>query len=215
MFTRTLLSLQVDGLVATAKRVRTHMLGREERYVFVQHLEPPSKPVQLPVETQGVVIRQMTKEDRTDTRVRWYEPVDVHRLALGVVATREGRIAGAQWFTDSVTPDQPWYQAVEPHLIPPARFDANTFAVPGDRSVAWALVKTATDALATAGVRSTVALVGTENKRSIFLLRLSGAKIVARMQVRHLFGHRTTSVELVAEDKDTATRTAANNRTGH
>jgi hypothetical protein len=161
-------------------------------------------PVTLPVEVNGIVVRQMTRRDRDDLRVRRHEPREADRLLLGVVGERDGRIVGAAWYTDYVNPAQPWYQAVEPHLIQPAWYDTNIFAVPGEKGVAWTIFKTATDVLATRGIRSTVALVTTTNKPSIFLLRLLGAKIVARMTVRRRLGYRTAVVEPVAEDRDAA-----------
>ncbi len=151
-----------------------------------------------------MVVRQMTAHDRDDLRVRRHEPREADRLLLGVVGTRNGQIVGAAWYTDYVSPVQPWYRAVEPHLIQPVWYDTNIFAVPGEKGAAWTIFKTATDVLATRGIRSTVALVTTNNKPSIFLLRLCGAKIVARMSVRRSLGYRTSVVEPVTEDKDAA-----------
>ena len=186
------------------RRAWAHVFGTEHRYVFVQYMDPPSGQTALPVEMNGILVRQMTSDDLRDLRVRRHEPQDADRLALGVVATRQGQIVGAAWYTDSVSPAQPWYPIVEPHLRHPAWFDANTFVVPGDKGAAWAISKSATDAVALAGVRSTVALVGVDNKPSIFLLRLLGAKIVARMTVRRWLGYPTAVVEPVAEDRDAA-----------
>jgi hypothetical protein len=201
---RSLLSLRVDGLVPTLRRAWTRLFGTEERYVFVQYFQPPATPAQFPVETNGLVVRQMTPSDLDDVRVKRHEPHDVDRLAHAIVATRQGQIVGAAWYTDSVSPKQPWYHAAEPHLIFPALFDANIFVVPDDKGAAWAISKYATDHVASSGVRSTVALVGVHNKRSILLLRLLGAKIVARMSVRHYFGYRTTVIEPVTADKQSA-----------
>ncbi len=180
------------------------LFGTEERYVFVQHLKQPDAPVELPIETNGVVVRQMTDRDRADIRIKRHEPHDNDPLAEAVVATRHDRIVGAAWYTDSVNAEQPWYRVVEPHLILPALFDANIFVVPGDKAAAWAISKYATDRVASTGVRSTVALVGAHNKRSILLLRLLGAKIVARISIRHRFGSTTTVVEPVATDRHAA-----------
>lgn len=204
MFQRSLLSLQVDGLGPTIRRGWTRLFGTEDRYVFVQYLKPPAAPFELPIETNGVVVRQLSESDRADVRIKRHEPHDNDRLAEAVVATRHGQIVGAAWYTDSVNAGQPWYRAVEPHLILPALFDANIFVVPGDKAAAWAISKYATDRVASTGVRSTVALVGTHNKRSILLLRLLGAKIVARISVRHRFGSTTTVVEPVATDQHAA-----------
>ena len=204
MLGRFLLSLQADGLGPTISRLWTRLFGSEDRYVFVQYLKPPATPVEFPIETNGVVVRQLTESDRADIRIRRHEPHDVDRLAAAVVATRQGQIVGAAWYTDSVTAEQPWYRAVQPHLILPALFDANIFVVPGDKAAAWAISKHATDRVASTGVRTTVALVGTHNKRSILLLRLLGAKIVARIWVRHWCGYTTTVVAPVTADQNAA-----------
>jgi len=201
---RLLLSLRVDGLRPTLQRIRAHVHGDERRYVFVQYYTPPAAPVQLPVETNGVVVRQMTDSDRRVPGVRRHEPEDMAHLALGVVATRQGEIVGAAWYTDAVRPQQPWYAAVQPHLRERSLVDANLFVVPGEKAAAWALSKNATDYLATQGVRSTVALVGVDNARSIFLMRLLGAKVVATMSVRYRFGRRRATVEPVRQDDDAA-----------
>lgn len=210
---RLALSLRVDGLGATLRQVWRHLFGAESRYVFVQLLKAPPTPLQLPVEMNGLVVRQMTARDREERRVARHEPPDMDRLALGVVATRHNQIVGAAWYTDTVTPAQPWYAATEPHVIRPALLDANLFVVPGEKAAGWAISKSATDALASTGVRSTVALVSVHNKRSILLLRLFGAKIVARLSVRRRFGYTTTVVEPTFADTDTAVRTPTNEST--
>jgi len=204
---RVLLSLRVDGLGPTVKRFWTHLFGTEERYVFVQYLTPAVAPVELPVETNGLVVRQMLESDLRDPRVKRHEPHEVDRLREAVVATRQGRIVGAAWYTDSVTAEQPWYRAVEPHLVQPAWFDANIFVVPGDKGAAWAISKHATDRVAARGVRCTVALVGVHNKRSILLLRLLGAKMVAQLSARHRFGHTTIAVQPITTDRHAAITT--------
>ena len=201
---RLLLSVRVDGLRPTLGRAWIRLFGTEDRCVFVQYFKPPSAPVELPVEANGLVVRRMTESDRRDARVRRYEPDDVNHLAEGFVATRHSQIVGAAWYTDSVTTDQPWYRAVEPHLVFPAWLDANIFVVPGDKGAAWAISKTAADRLGAAGICSTVALVGAHNRRSILLLRFVGAKMVARLSVRHWFGHTTTVVQSVTDDHDNA-----------
>jgi hypothetical protein len=201
---RTLLSLQVDGLGATMRRAWTYLFGTEHKYVFVQYMKAPATQVALPVEANGIVVRQMAERDLKDVRVRRHEPHDVDRLALGVVATRQDEIVGAAWYTDSVSPAQPWYPIVQPHLRHPAWFDANIFVIPGEKGAAWAISKNATDAVALAGIRSTVALVGVDNKPSIFLLRLLGAKLVGRVSIHHRLGYTTTAVTPVMQDKDSA-----------
>jgi hypothetical protein len=201
---RAVLSLRVEGLRPTIRYAWARVSSTEDRYLFVQHLKLPPVPVTLPVEVNGIVVRQMTAHDRDDLRVRRREPREADRLLLGVVGTRNGQIVGAAWYTDYVSPAQPWYRAVEPHLIQPALYDTNIFAVPGEKGAAWTIFKTATDVLATRGIRSTVAVVGVRNTPSILLLRLLGAKIAARMTVRRWLGYRIDVVEPVTEDKDTA-----------
>jgi hypothetical protein len=205
---RLVLSLRVHGLASSVRRAWTHFFGTEDRCVFVQYYKPPSAPVELSVEANGLIVRHMTESDRRDAWVRRHEPHDIDRLAEAFVATRREHIVGAAWYTDSVTPDQPWYRAVEPHLVLPAWLDANIFVVPGDKGAAWAIAKTAADCLGAAGIRSTVALVAVHNKRSLLLLRLLGAKMVARASVRHWFGQTTAVVEPVVQDLDNAVTTA-------
>jgi hypothetical protein len=198
---RLRLIARVDGLRPALVRAWSRLFGSEERYVFVQQLKPPAAPVTLPVETNGMIVRQMTARDRDNLPLRRQEPWEINDLALGFVITRDDQIIGAEWYTDSVRPGEEWYPVVEPHLLPPAWFDANMFVVPGEKGAAWALFKTATDVVATSGVRCTVALVGTRNKPSIFLLRLLGAKIVGRIKVRYRFGRKISVAEPVTEDK--------------
>lgn len=199
---RSVHGLRIDGLGPTIRRARTHLFGEQRSYVFVRHPNPPSVPVEFPVETNGIAVRQMTERDRADARIRRYEPRDIQGPCEAMLATRGSQIVGAAWYTDAVTAEQPWYQAVEPHLIPPARFAANIFVVPGDQAAAWALAKSATDRLATMGVRTIVGLVGTQNTRSVLMSRLLGAKMVARVCVSYWFGRRTTTIEPVSTDND-------------
>ena len=201
---RFVLSVRVHGLASTVRRAWTHLFGTEDRCVFVQYHKPPSVPVELPVEVKGLIVRHMTEHDRRDAWVRRHEPDDIGCLAEAFVATRREQIVGAAWYTHSVTPAQPWYRAAEPHLVPPAWLDANLFVVPGDKGAAWAISKTAADYLGAAGIRSTVALVAAHNKRSILLLRLLGAKMVARISLRHWFGQTSAVVEPVAQDQHNA-----------
>lgn len=194
-------------MARTARRVWTRLFGTEHFYVFVRYLKPPPQPVEFPVETNGVVVRHMLESDLADIRVKRHEPRDA-RLSGAVVATRQDQIVGAAWYMDSVTAEQPWSQAVERHLVAPARFTSNIFVVPGDKAAAWAIAKSATDQLATAGVRTIVGVVGVHNPRSILMSRLLGARVVARMAVRYWFGHRTNAVEPVTEDRDAAITTS-------
>ena len=204
-----LLSLRVDGPGATVRRIWTRLFGQEHRYVFVRYLRPPATPVEFPLEANGIVVRYMNDSDRTNLQVQRYQPRDLRHLAEAVVATRAGQIVGAAWYTDSVTAEQPWYRAVEPHLIPPAQLTENIFVVAGDKAAAWAIAKGASDRLATAGVRTIVGLVGSHNKPSILMSRLLGAKMVAEISVRHRFGHSTTVVETVIADQDAAITTSS------
>src|SRR5207247_2492062 len=116
------------------------------------HLQAPPTRVELPLEINGVVVRHMTESDLTNILLRRSQPRDLRRPAEAVVATRAGLIVGAAWYTSSVTPEQPWYHAVEPHLILPARATASFFVVPGDKAAAWAIARSATDQLASSGV---------------------------------------------------------------
>ncbi len=202
MLQRALLSLRVDGFGPSVRRAVSRCFGTEQACVFVRHLKPLPTAVTLPVETNGIVVRSMREDDLLDLRVKRYEPRDIARLSEAVVATRNGHIVGAAWYTDSVSAEQPWYRAVEPHLIRPARLTANIFVVPGDKGAAWAIAKSASERLATIGVRSIVGVVGAQNNRSILMSRLLGAKMVARMSVRHRFGRTTTVVEAVVDDRD-------------
>lgn len=147
-------------------------------------------------------MRHMEEGDRADVHVRLHEPRGAYRSAYAAVATRAGRIVGAAWYTDSVSPNQPWYRVVEPHIRPRALFTANIFVVPGDKGAAWAISKGAAAGLATAGVRTLVSLIGTNNQRSILMARLVGCKMIARVCVRRRFGRATTVIEPITEDRD-------------
>jgi hypothetical protein len=205
-----ILSLRLDGLGATVKRIRAHLFAQELRYVFVRHLQPPATPVELPTETNGIVVRCMTESDLADIHIRRYQPRNLPHPYEAMVAARTGKVVGAAWYTNAVTADQPWYRAVEPHLIRPARLHENMFAVPGDKAAAWALAKTATDRLATTGIRTVVGVIGAHNKPSILMSRLLGARLAARVSVRRRFGHSTTVVEAVTSDQDAAITTSTN-----
>jgi hypothetical protein len=207
LLSRAILSLRMDGLRLTLRRARTHLFGVEHYYVFVRHLEPPPEAVEFPIEANGIVVRAMTERDRADILIRRREPRAVQGPCEGMVATRDGRIVGAAWYADTVTAKQPWYRTAEPHLILPARLTASMFVVPGDKGAAWALTKSASDRLASAGVRSIVGLVGVGNARSVVMSRLLGAKMVARVSVRYRLGRRLTTVETVATDSDTGIAT--------
>ena len=213
LFVRSfLLSLQMDGLRVTVRRVWTRLFGTEEWYVFVRRLAPQSRPVMLPVETKGIIVRRMTNNDVPTVALLMPFELDQrplrerrrrlrHRLADAIVATREGRIVGAAWYVDSVHEDQPWYRSVERHLVSPARLTANIFAVPGEKGAAWAVAKQANDQLASAGVRSVVGLIRSTNRPSMLVSRLLGGKIVARQRVHYRFGSRTIVVEAVTDDQ--------------
>ena len=187
----------------TLRWVRTRLYGEEHFCLFVRHLKPSPEPVEFPIETNGIVVRLMTERDRVETLIRRYEPRGVRGPCEGMMATRGSRVVGAAWYADTVTAVEPWYRAVEPHLIPPARFTAGIFVVPGNKGAAWALAKSASDRLASAGVRTIVGLVGIRNAPSVLLSRLLGARMVARVSVRYRLGRRVTTVETVTNDGDT------------
>ncbi len=205
-----LLGLRADGPGPTIRRLWTRLFGEEHRYLFVRHLTPPSTPVEFPIDVNGVVVRAMTDGDLADPQVRRYQPRDLRHLTEAVVATRGAQVVGAAWYT-AVTSEQPWYAAVEPHLTAPARLTENIFVVPGDKGAAWAIAKSATDRLATSGVRSIVGLIGSHNKPSILMSRLLGSKLVAEIWIRHRFGYTTTVVEAVTNDRDAAVTTPTAN----
>lgn len=198
-----LLSLRTDGLGPTLRHAAARLFGKREFYLFVRYPNRPAQPVDFPVDINGVTIRSMNETDRRTLQVRRHEPRGARSISTAIVATRGTHIVGAAWYADSVTAKQPWYEAVERHLVPPALLTANIYVVPGDKGAAWALVKSATDGLATRGVRTIVGLIRTHNQPSILMARLFGAKIVARISIRHWFGRATTVVAPLSEDRDT------------
>ncbi len=200
----------MDGLRTTIRRGWARLFGKQDWYVFVRHLTPPSPPVEFPIETNGIRVRQMMESDldqvarllpfEMDRRPRRERRARMQsRLADGVVATRQDRIVGAAWFMAAVTADQPWYQVVEPHLIPPARLTTQIFVVPGEKGTAWILAKHANDHLATLGIRTVVGLIAVDNKPSMLVSRLLGGKMVGRKADRYWFGRRETKAEPVSE----------------
>ncbi len=200
-----ILSLRTDGVRATLTLAWQRLHGDQDFYVFVRRLTPPATPVVLPVEANGVTLRRAQAADRRDLHVQRHEPRDARAAAGDVfVATRQGRVVGAAWYVDAVTPAQPWYEAVAPHVTAPARFTANIYVQPGEKGAAWALAKTASDVLAAGGVRSIVGMVGVANKPSILLTRMLGGRIVARLHMRHRWGRRTITVEPTGADRTPA-----------
>jgi hypothetical protein len=197
-----LLSLRMEGPRRTWQRTLRRLQGERESCIFLRPLKPPATPVHLPTELNGVVVREMQASDLEDPSVRWHEPDTPYRLSEGVVATRAGQIVGAAWYVDSVNATQPWYRAIEPHLMLPARFAVNLFVAPDDRGAAWALGRTATDALASAGVRSIVGIISATNTRSILMTRLLGSKMVARVKTQRRFGRTTVTVDPVSDDRE-------------
>jgi hypothetical protein len=196
------LSLRMEGIGPTVCRYWARLFGRAQWYVFVRFLQPPSTRIELPVEDKGIVVRTMQEGDLADLRVRWHEPRKFRGRCDTIVATRQGRIVGAVWYADAVTTEQPWYGTVQPHLIPPARFTANIFIIPGDKGAAWTIAKTGSEWLATKGVRTIVGMIGAGNKPSILMTRLLGGKMVGRVSVCYCFGWPTTRVEPVSKDED-------------
>lgn len=197
-----LLRLRVDGPAAVVRRMWIRLFGLEERYIFIRHLQAPPTPIEFPIEVNGIVVRYLEESDLRNLLLRRSKPLDLPQPVEAVVATRAGEIVGAAWYTSSVTPEQPWYEAVEPHLIRPARATANLFVVPGQKAAAWTLVKSAADRLATIGVRTIVGVIASHNKRSILMSRLLGSRMVAQVWVRHRFGYSTTVVAAVSRDAD-------------
>ena len=202
----------MDGVRATIRRGWTRLFGRKDWYVFLRHHNPPSTPLELPVEMQGVTVRHMTANDIDE--VAQLMPFDLDRrpqaerrermlarLREAFVATRQHRIIGAAWYTDHVTPEQPWYRAVETHLLPPARLTANIFVVPGEKGAAWILSKNASEQLASSGVRTIVGLIDADNKPSMLMSRMLGGKMVGRQSVRYWFGHQTIVVEPILDER--------------
>ncbi len=206
-FLRALLfSLKMDGFAVTLRRLWAFQFGRQDWYVFVRYLEPPATPVEFPIEAKGMIIRRMTEGDVDE--IAPLIPFDADRRALrdrrirmrkllpdAVVAVRGDRIVGAAWYTDTVTPEQPWYAAIERYVVPPARLTANIFALPGEKGAAWAVAKHASDRLASLGIRTIVGVIQCDNKPSILMSRMLGGKVVARQSIRQWFGHRTIIVE--------------------
>jgi hypothetical protein len=176
--------------------------------VFVRRLTPPAKPVVLPAEANGVILRRLLPEDIRDLQVQRHEPAEARRArARGAavdafVALRRDKIVGAAWYVDAVTREQPWYGAVAPHVAAPARFAANMYVRPGEKGAAWALAKTASEILGALGVGVNVGMVSTTNRPSILLTRMLGGRVVARLRVRHRLGRRTVAVEAVGADAE-------------
>jgi hypothetical protein len=204
LLTRALGRVQEEGWAATLQRARNRLFGADERYVFVRHPKPPAQPLSLPTEQRGVVVRAATPADAADSHMRQHRPRDEQPVTDLFVATRDGQIVGAAWYTDVVTPSQPWYAAVAPHLELPAVFTANLFVVPGDKGASWALLKTANEALAQRGIRTIVGMISTHNSASILMARLLGARLCARVTIRYWCGLPRTSVAAVARDNDAA-----------
>jgi hypothetical protein len=200
------LSLRLDGVGPTLRRLRARLFGIDQRYVFVRSLKVPAKPVHLPVEDKSIAVRLMEPVDRTDLRLRQHEPPESRGPCDAIVATSQGRIVGAAWYADVVTAEQPWFEAVRPHVVEPSRFTASIFVVPGEKAAAYTIAKAGSDWLATKGVRSIVGMVGATNKPSILMTRLLGGKMVGRVTIRSSWGRRTTEVERLEKDVDTALR---------
>jgi hypothetical protein len=204
LLTRMLGRAQEEGWGPTLRRAATRLLGVDERYVFARHPAPPAAPLAMPVEQRGVVVRRATPADAGDATMRQHCPRDPHPLVEVFVATRDGRIVGAAWYTDGVVAAQPWYAAVLPHVESPAVFTANVFVAPGDRGASWALVKTADEALAQRGIRTIVGVISSHNKPSILMARLRGARLCARVRIRYCLGWPRVSVAAVTTDDDAA-----------
>jgi hypothetical protein len=204
-----LFSVRMDGIGPTLKRVWVRLFGTEEWCIFVRPLTPPPTPLRLPVAADGLTVREMTAGD-VEPLARCL-PFDllrrpiaerrerlVERLADTVVATRDGRIVGATLYADPA--EQPWYDPVAHHIVPPARLTAGIFVVPDEKGAAWAMTKCAGDYLATLGVRTLTSAIRAHNTPAVLMARLAGARMVARRTVRHRFGRRTAVVETVRDE---------------
>lgn len=204
------LSWKADGLATTARRVWERLWGEEELFVLVRSLTPPETPPQLPTVENGILVREMMPED-VDRIARLLpfelgrQPLRVRRQRLAqsipdaFVAVRDGRIVGATWYSNDVTPEKPWFRAVEHQLVSPCRLTGGIFAVPGERAVAWVLARQATACLAARGVRTVIGCIATRNRPSLLVSRLLGGKIAAREVVSYRLGRAQVRV-LPAQD---------------
>jgi len=209
LFTRMLGRVQEEGWGKTLRRAQNRLFGVDERYIFVRRPKPPAAPLTLPIEQQGVVVRAATPADADDMNMRQHRPRDQQPVVDVFVATRDGRIVGAAWYTDIVNAAQPWYAVVAPHVDAPAVFTANIFVVPGDKGASWALVKTANEALAQRGIRTIVGMISTHNAPSILMARLLGARLCALVTIRYWLGLSRITVAAVQKDTDAALKKPA------
>jgi hypothetical protein len=207
-----LYSLRTAGWRTTFQRVRLWVGGEEEYYVFMRNLQPPSVPMEFPIQVNGLTVRHMVEGDLDEVaRLMPFELLPNHarkrrerlrrRLEEAIVVIRDNHVVGANWYADRVTPEQPWYSFVEPHIIPPARLAEMLFVVPGEKAAGWAMSKYASDRLATIGIRTTVSAIRCDNRASMLFSRLHGAKLVAHMTLRYRFGRRIYSVEKLADEE--------------
>lgn len=196
---RAKLIARTEGLGAVVQRTWHRLFGSDSRYVFVRAVSPISQPVAPVLQHHGILVRPMEERDLGDPVLRRYEPKEMDRLCEALVATQNGRIVGAAWYADAVTPEQPWYQIVEPFLEWPAWFGASIFVAPDAKGAGWALTQYANMRVAAAGVRSLVALVSPDNRPSILRMRLQGGRVVGRLTTRRWFGRVTTFVEPVTD----------------
>lgn len=181
------------------RRTWHYLFGSDSRYVFVRAIHPSSQPVAPVLQHNDILVRPMEERDLADPIVRRYEPREVECLCEALVATRHGQIVGAAWYADAVTPQQPWYDVVEPFLEWPAWLGASIFVAPDAKGAGWALTQYANMRVAAAGVRTLVALVAPENKPSILRMRLQGGRVVGRLTTRRWFGRVTAFVEPVSD----------------
>lgn len=203
-------SLRAEGVGATWRQVRTRLFGSETYYVMLRRLEPPPASVELPCAIAGATVRAMTAADVDAVAAR--VPFRMSRLPQrercaaiarclddAVVAVRDGRVVGAAWYGDQFDAGQPWFAVVEPHAPRPVRIGLGFFVVAGEQVAAWQLARVATDRLAARGVRTLVVPIRSDNKPSMLMSRLNGARMVARCVVRYRWGRRTVRAEAVGD----------------
>lgn len=205
-------SARRDGAAETLRRIGRRLFGREEWLVVVRRIAPPAVPTHLPVEIDGLTVRRVDESDlgalaeAMPFELLRRGPADRRaclreRLPCGLVALRDGRLAGAAWYLDRVEASQPWYEAVRAEVEPPARFTAAVFVVPGEKAAAWTLSRVAADWLGQDGVRTLVALVRADNRPSLLLARMLGGRVVARQSVRRRLGRTAIEVVPVRDDR--------------
>jgi hypothetical protein len=202
--------LKMDGWRGTFRRAWVRAFSADDWLVYVRYLEPPAAPAAFPVEANGVTLRAMTDADIDD--LARLLPFDLLRRPLKerherlakhredvIVATRAGRIVGAALYADQVA-EQPWYTTIADQLVWPARLTYFVFVVPGEKAAAWVIAKHgAGGRLPSIGIRALVSQIRAGNRTAILMAQLTGAKLAARMSMRHRWGRTTTVIERVPD----------------